>query len=138
MALTLIDSLSTLAVIGNSTEFEKGVWWLVERVSLYLLVLYLLLLAHLCDVSARLNDIFQIYNTRIMVVIHFSYGPLRAPHHPRPFVSFVFLHGHVTCKSMHLTRVEFIQEHTCRCNFASVKCCILGNVSGPVLAIQQA
>lgn len=34
VALTLIDSLSTLAVIGNKTEFEKGVWWLVERVLL--------------------------------------------------------------------------------------------------------
>ena len=32
VALTLIDTLSTLAVIGNKTEFEKGVWWLTERV----------------------------------------------------------------------------------------------------------
>ena len=32
VALTLIDSLSTLAVLGNKTEFEKGVWFLVEEV----------------------------------------------------------------------------------------------------------
>ncbi|KAL0039486.1 hypothetical protein WJX79_010327 [Trebouxia sp. C0005] len=33
VALTLIDSLSTLAVIGNQSEFEKGVWWLAHEVS---------------------------------------------------------------------------------------------------------
>ena len=32
VALTLIDCLSTLAIIGNKTEFEKGVWWLAEEV----------------------------------------------------------------------------------------------------------
>ncbi len=32
VALTLIDSLSTLAVIGNQSEFEKGVWWLAHEV----------------------------------------------------------------------------------------------------------
>lgn len=42
VALTLIDSLSTLAVIGNSTEFEKGVWWLVEKVSFCLLQPFML------------------------------------------------------------------------------------------------
>lgn len=36
VALTLIDSLSTLAVIGNKTEFEKGVWFLVDQVTLQL------------------------------------------------------------------------------------------------------
>eukprot|EP01025_Chloroclados_australasicus_P003930 TRINITY_DN10939_c1_g1_i6.p1 TRINITY_DN10939_c1_g1~~TRINITY_DN10939_c1_g1_i6.p1 ORF type:complete len:751 (-),score=105.65 TRINITY_DN10939_c1_g1_i6:337-2589(-) len=33
MALTLIDSLSTLAVIGNSSEFERNVWWLADNLS---------------------------------------------------------------------------------------------------------
>ncbi|KAL3149734.1 hypothetical protein ABBQ38_013560 [Trebouxia sp. C0009 RCD-2024] len=33
VALTLIDSLSTLAVLGNKTEFEKGVWFVVDEVS---------------------------------------------------------------------------------------------------------
>lgn len=32
VALTLIDSLSTLAVMGNKTEFEKGVWFVAEEV----------------------------------------------------------------------------------------------------------
>ena len=32
VALTLIDSLSTLAVVGNQSEFEKGVWWIAEQV----------------------------------------------------------------------------------------------------------
>ena len=32
VAMTLIESMSTLAVIGNATEFEKGVWWLADEV----------------------------------------------------------------------------------------------------------
>lgn len=32
VALTLIDSLSTLAVMGNKTEFEKGVWYVAHQV----------------------------------------------------------------------------------------------------------
>lgn len=32
VALTLIDSLSTLAVVGNKTEFEKGVWFVADEV----------------------------------------------------------------------------------------------------------
>ena len=31
--MTLIDSLSTLAVLGNSSEFQKQVRWLIENVS---------------------------------------------------------------------------------------------------------
>lgn len=34
VALTLIDSLSTLAVLGERSEFEKGVRWLQEHVSI--------------------------------------------------------------------------------------------------------
>ncbi|GAQ84904.1 Glycosyl hydrolase family 47 [Klebsormidium nitens] len=32
-ALTLVESLSTLAVLGNTSEFEKGVSWLSENLS---------------------------------------------------------------------------------------------------------
>ncbi|XP_020672599.1 alpha-mannosidase I MNS5 isoform X2 [Dendrobium catenatum] len=40
-ALTLIESLSSLVVLGNNTEFEKGVLWLAENLSF--------------DVDARVN-----------------------------------------------------------------------------------
>jgi len=33
VAMTLIDSLSTLAVLGNSSEFQKQVRWLINNVS---------------------------------------------------------------------------------------------------------
>jgi len=33
VALTLIDSLDTLAVVGNKTEFTRGVNWIVDNVS---------------------------------------------------------------------------------------------------------
>ena len=33
VALTLIDSLDTLAIAGNVSEFERGVWWVSEHVS---------------------------------------------------------------------------------------------------------
>ncbi len=32
-ALTLIDALSTLAVIGDTDNFQSGVTWLVDNVS---------------------------------------------------------------------------------------------------------
>jgi hypothetical protein len=32
-ALTLVESLSTLAVLGNHTEFEKGVNWVIANLS---------------------------------------------------------------------------------------------------------
>ncbi len=32
-SLTLIDALDTLVVMGNKTEFEKGVWWLVDNLN---------------------------------------------------------------------------------------------------------
>ncbi|KAG6386152.1 hypothetical protein SASPL_155043 [Salvia splendens] len=40
-ALTLIESLSSLAILGNNTEFEKGVLWLSENLTF--------------DVDARIN-----------------------------------------------------------------------------------
>lgn len=36
VAMTLIDSMSTLAVLGNASEFEKQVHWLIHHVSIHL------------------------------------------------------------------------------------------------------
>lgn len=33
VAMTLIDSMSTLAVLGNASEFQKQVHWLTQHVS---------------------------------------------------------------------------------------------------------
>jgi mannosidase alpha-like ER degradation enhancer 1 len=40
-AVTLVESLSSLAILGNSTEFEKGVLWLSENLTF--------------DIDARVN-----------------------------------------------------------------------------------
>ena len=32
VALTLIDAMSTLAVMGQAVDFEAGLWWLVDNV----------------------------------------------------------------------------------------------------------
>ena len=34
VAMTLIDSMSTLAVLGNASEFQRQVHWLTHHVSL--------------------------------------------------------------------------------------------------------
>ncbi len=64
VALTLIDSLSTLAVIGNQSEFEKGVWWLAHEVyhSLYIHSNNFMSCI-CCAVVARLHESLSIIQT---------------------------------------------------------------------------
>jgi mannosidase alpha-like ER degradation enhancer 2 len=80
-SLTLIDALDTLVVMGNKTEFEKGVWWLVENlnfdkdknVSLFetnIRVVGGLLSAHLLAAQPDL-DLFQTrpYNNELLPLV---------------------------------------------------------------------
>ncbi|CAN1753477.1 Alpha-mannosidase I MNS5 [Linum perenne] len=50
-ALTLIESLSSLVIMGNNTEFERGVHWLSENLSF--------------DVDARVN-LFEVRTIRVL------------------------------------------------------------------------
>lgn len=49
-ALTLIESLSSLVILGNYTEFEKAIIWLSENLSF--------------DVDARVN-LFEVGSTNL-------------------------------------------------------------------------
>ncbi|AAD45990.1 Similar to gb/U04299 mannosyl-oligosaccharide alpha-1,2-mannosidase from Mus musculus. ESTs gb/R84145 and gb/AA394707 come from this gene [Arabidopsis thaliana] len=76
-AVTLVESLSSLAILGNSTEFEKGVLWLSEnltfdidaRVNLFecnIRVLGGLISAHLLAIDPNNRLIQGSYNNQLL------------------------------------------------------------------------